>query len=247
MCYDITYFTKKIQKYEERFGVTYGGSEIIPMYHASGFSHPEVPVITNGAPEELQIYTWGLIPFWVKDMKGAAKIQNRTLNARDNTLFEKPSFRAAARKRRCLVLVDGFYDHHWHKGKSYPFLIQMKNKEPFALGAIYEHWKFENEVRNTVSVVTTDPNKMMEYIHNRPAKSETARMPFIVPKHLEDVWLDTELPVEDVKQLILPFTDSEMESHTVSRLRGKAYPGNIPEIQKPVTYDELTSEQGNLF
>ena len=247
MCYDITYFTKKIQKYEERFGASYGGSEIIPMFHASGFSHPNVPVITNGAPGEIQLYNWGLIPFWVKDLQGAAKIQNRTLNARDNTLFEKPSFRAAARKRRCLVLIDGFFDHHWHKGKSYPFFIRMKNQEPFALGGIYEHWKLDDETRKTVSVVTTDPNKMLEYIHNKPAKSETARMPYIVPKHLHEAWLDIDLPVEDVKQLILPFADEEMESYTVSKLRGKAYPGNVPEIQKEVKYDELTSEQGNLF
>jgi putative SOS response-associated peptidase YedK len=247
MCYDITYFTKKIQKYEERFGASYGGSEVIPMFHASGFTHPEIPVITNAAPEEIQLYSWGLIPFWVKDLQGAAKIRNRTLNARDNTLFEKPSFRAAARKRRCLVLVDGFFDHHWHKGKSYPFFIRMANGDPFAFGGIYEHWKHEDEVRTTVSIVTTDPNKMMEYIHNKPAKSETARMPFIVPQELEDAWLDTDLPTEDIQQLILPFPDDKMESYTVPRLRGKAYPGNIPAMQERVVYDELTTEQGNLF
>ena len=247
MCYDIAYFTKKIKKYEERFGVEYGGSEVIPMYHSSGFSHHPIPVVTNAAPQQLQQFIWGLIPFWVKDLAGAAKIQNRTLNARDNTLLVKPSFRAAARKRRCLVLVDGFYDHHWHNGKSYPFYIKMRNDEPFALGGIWEAWTFGEEVRYTVAIVTTDPNETLEYIHNKPAKSDTPRMPFIVPADQEDQWLNIDLPDDDVQQMILPFPDAPMAHYTVPRLRGKASPGNSPEIMQHTPYPELEDEQGTLF
>ena len=247
MCYDIAYFTKKIKKYEDRFGVEYGGSDAIPMYHTSGFSHLDIPVITHKHPDQIEMFSWGLIPFWVKDLKSAARIQNSTLNARDNTLFEKPSFRAAAAHRRCLVIVDGFYDHHWKDDKSFPFYIKMKNDEPFALGGIWELWDKEGEPRLTVAIVTTDPNKTMEYIHNKPAASDTPRMPFIVPKDLEKAWIDPELPKEDVKQMILPFPDEDLESFTVPRLRGKAYPGNVPEIMKHVRYEELEDEQGSLF
>ena len=261
MCYDIAYFTKKIEKYQERFGVEYGpldmhgqGSRsITPVYHTNGFSHRDIPVITHVHPDMIEMFTWGLIPFWVKDLSGAAKIQNRTLNARDNTLFEKPSFRAAAKKRRCLVIVDGFYDHHWKDGKSFPFYIQMKNREPFAIGGIWESWDKEGQERHTVAIVTTDPNPMMAYIHNKPARSETARMPFIVRKEFEHLWIDPLTAKEEAQQMILPFPEEEMDSLTVSRLRGKAYPGNVPEIMEYVDYVELKddeqkdSEQQSLF
>src|SRR5690606_14797368 len=116
MCYDIAYFTKKIEAYEKRFGVSYGETIIHPAYHANGFDHPLVPVITGDDPKLLQEFSWGLIPFFIKDLKAAARIQNSTLNARDYTLLDKPVFRDAAKRRRCLVIVDAFYDHHWHQG-----------------------------------------------------------------------------------------------------------------------------------
>lgn len=248
MCYDIAYFTKKIEKYEKRFGVEYGHSDITAVYHTNGFAHREIPVITHENRRTIELFTWGLIPFWIKDLQGAAKIQNRTLNARDNTLFEKPSFRAAARYRRCLVIVDGFYDHHWKDGKSYPFFIRMKNGEPFAMGGIWEHWNKEGADRHTVSIVTTDPNPMMAYIHNKPAASETARMPFIVRMDFEEAWIDPETPKEEIQQMILPFPEEEMESFTVHRLRGKAYPGNVPEVMEYVEYQELREDdQQSLF
>lgn len=247
MCYDIAYFTKKIEKYEKRFGVTYGERPKAPAYHANGFDHPEVPVITHKESSVLQMFSWGLIPFWVKDLEQAAKIQNSTLNARDYTLFEKSSFREAAKRRRCLVVVDGFYDHHWHKGKSYPFYIRMKNDEPFAIGGVWERWKRDDIERFTVAIITTDPNPMLEYIHNQPKGSETSRMPFIVPADLEKAWIEPEVPPEDVLKMIGPYPESEMESYTVGRLRGKAYAGNVPQIMDKVSYPELDEAQGRLF
>ena len=112
MCYDVAYLTRKIEYYEKRFGASYGDIPFAPMYHSNGFDHMDIPVITNVDPMLIQLFSWGLIPAWVKDMEKAAKIQNSTLNARDDTLFEKPSFKKAAASQRCLVLVDGFYDHH---------------------------------------------------------------------------------------------------------------------------------------
>ena len=243
MCYDIAYFTKKIEKYEQRFGVKYGETGVVPVHHVSGFAHTDIPVVTGREPDVIQMFTWGLIPFWVKDFAGAAKIQNRTLNARDNTLFEKPSFREAAKKRRCLVIIDGFYDHHWHQGKSYPFFIKLKSDEPFALGGIWETWKHDGEVRHTVSVVTTDANGIMTYIHNNPKASETPRMPFIVPLDLEEAWLNPEAQPDGLSQLIGPYPDEQLDYYTVPRLRGKAYPGNVPEMMQPVEYDELNDEE----
>jgi putative SOS response-associated peptidase YedK len=247
MCYDIAYFTKKIAAYEKRFGVAYGDRPVHPVYHANGFDHPPVPVITGHEPDTIQMYEWGLIPFFIKDIHAAAKIRNSTLNARDHTLLVKPSFKHAAVRRRCLIIVDAFYDHHWHYGKSYPFIIKMRNEEPFALGGIWEKWKYLDEIRYTCALVTTDPNPMVARIHNEPKGSETPRMPYIVPKHLEQRWIGRDLPEEEILPMIGPYPEEEMQSYTVSRLRGKAYPGNVPQIMEHVPYTELTTEQGSLF
>jgi putative SOS response-associated peptidase YedK len=247
MCYDIAYFTKKIEAYEKRFGVSYGESNLLPAYHANGFDHPEVPVITGHEPDAIQLFSWGLIPFFIKDMAGAARIRNSTLNVRDYTMLQKPMFKHAAVRRRCLVLVDAFYDHHWHNGKSFPFLIRMQDNTPFALGGIWEKWKFEDEVRYTCSIITTDPNPMMAFIHNEPKASETPRMPFMVPRELEAKWISPDLPDDEIVPMIGPYPEAHLISYTVSRLRGKAYPGNIPEIMEEHPYPELSSGQGSLF
>ena len=174
-------------------------------------------------------------------------MQNSTLNARDDTLFQKPSFKQAARSRRCLVLIDGFYDHHWKDQKSYPYYIQRKDGESFALGGVWDTWRYEDLVRHTFSIVTTDPNPRMAWIHNRPRASEKPRMPFIVPATRESAWLDQNLSEQEVMNLIQPYPEDELTDHTVRRLRGKAYQGNVPEIRQPFDYQELNTQQGSLF
>jgi putative SOS response-associated peptidase YedK len=247
MCYDIAYLTRKIEYYEKRFGASYGDVPFTPMYHSNGFDHMDLPVITNEATDLIQLFSWGLIPEWVKDKEKAIKIQNATLNARDDTLFQKPSFKKAATLRRCLVLIDGFYDHHWKDKQSYPFYIQKKDGDSMALGGIWETWKYGDVFRNTVSIITTEPNQRMAWIHNRPKASEGPRMPFILSKYNETAWLDATISPQDVSDMIGPYPEELLKDHTVNRLRGKSYPGNIPEIMRSCNYQELTSQQGSLF
>ncbi len=247
MCYDIAYLTRKISYYEQRFGAEYGEVPFAPMYHSNGFDHMEVPVITGDDPADIQLFSWGLIPPWVKGVEGATKIQNSTLNARDDTLFQKPSFKKAAAHRRCLVLVDGFYDHHWKDQKSYPFYIQRGDGESFAMGGIWERWKHGDLVRHTFSIVTTDPNPRMAWIHNLPKASERPRMPFILLPEQEKAWLSSGLDQAEVLDMIGPYPEELLTDHTVERLRGKAYPGNIPAIREQRQYPELASQQGSLF
>ncbi len=251
MCYDLSAFTKKIKEYEERFGATYGPhpTDPDPLYHISGFDHPQLPVITNREPDSIQLMQWGLIPFWVKSEEQSKKIWNRTLNARDNTLFEKPSFRDVAKRgKRCIIIADGFYDHHWHNGKSYPFFIRRKDNKPIALGGIWSTWRLsEEDVRYTCAIITTDPNDRMAFIHNKPAASDTPRMPFIIKKEDEYDWLTADLASEEVLDMIGPFDDDLLVDHTVGKLRGKAYIGNVAAVNAYVEYDELTNNQGSLF
>ena len=247
MCYDVAYLTRKIEYYEKRFGASYGEVPFTPMYHSNGFDHMDLPVITNSDPAFIQMFSWGLIPSWVKDLEKATKIQNATLNARDNTLFEKPSFKKAAALRRCLVLVDGFYDHHWEGNQSFPFLVQHKQGESMALGGIWETWRHKDIVRNSFSIITTDPNPRMAWLHNRPKASEGPRMPFILKEENYQDWLDNSLSPPQVMSMIEPFPEELLTDHPVDRLRGKSYPGNVPDIMKPHHYQELSHQQGSLF
>ncbi|PKA97800.1 putative SOS response-associated peptidase YedK [Flavobacteriaceae bacterium MAR_2009_75] len=221
----------------------------LPIYHSSGFKHPKLLIYTNESPQTPIVSQWGLVPHWVKDKKQLYGLWNKTLNARGETIFEKPSFRASAKNKRCLIFVDGFYEHHHFKGETYPHYIYRKDGEPFAMAGLWGEWtdKETGEVLNTFSIVTTEANPMMAKIHNNPKLPEP-RMPVILPEELEDKWLeeyDDELIKEAIQVLLEPYPEEGMTSHTVDKLRGKAYKGNIEEIDDKVIYPEL--QQQELF
>ncbi|MTI22022.1 SOS response-associated peptidase [Fulvivirga sp. RKSG066] len=250
MCYDVSYLTKKLERYAKHYGSDEDWQDIKkrlpPTYHTQGFDHPDIPVVVGEAPDRVDTYTWGLIPKWVKDAASATKISNSTLNARSEEMFEKPSYKGPAKSKHCLVIIDGFFEHHWKNGKSYPYFIQLKNNEPFALAGLWEEW----QGKRTVTIVTTRANPLMQKIHNKPRGSEGPRMPLIIPREMESEWLKSvadDIDKEKLMDWIGPYDENEMESYTVPRLRGKAYQGNVPDITKRVQYDELDSSQGKLF
>jgi len=215
-----------------------------PVYFTNGFNHPDVPVITNKSPDHLQSFAWGLIPFWVKDPKQAVSLSKMTINARGEDIFNKPSFRNAAKHKRCLVLIDGFFEYHWFKDKSYPYYIKMANDEPMLLAGLWETWNYikEDIVRHTFSIVTTKANSMMAHIHNKPKASEEPRMPVIVPKGMEKEWLqDIQDPLgqKKVEEVIQPFDEAELHAFTVPRLQGKEGVGNSLEAITHYTYESL--------
>ncbi len=252
MCYNINYLTRKKEEYARRMqgqidikhfdkNWDYLKSRTDAVYFDNGFNFPDVPVITNKEKQTIQLLTWGLIPFWVKDPEQAENLRKRTLNARGEDIFTKPSFRNAARRKRCLVMIDGFFEYHWKEDSSYPFYIKMKNNEPMFLGGLWETWHLEKEGihRDTFSIVTTGANSMMRYIHNQPKGSKESRMPLIIPKGLEHVWLKDIEDKSDEKQvceLIGPFDENELEAYTVPQLRGKNGVGNSPEAIQQKSY-----------
>lgn len=255
MCYNINYLTKKKEEYARRLKGLLTETEfmeswdailkkISPVYYETGFNHPDIPVITNEQPGSLQLYNWGLIPFWVKDPKQAVEMSNRTLNARGEEIFGKPSFRNSAEKKRCLILVDGFFEYHWYNDKAYPFYVTMKNNDPMLLGGLWETWHYKPEgmVRHTCSIVTTRANPLMELIHNKPKGSEGSRMPLIIPEGHEKKWLmpvNDKIDREEIQELIGPLEEGLLAYHTVNRLKGKGGVGNSPEAIKHCYYDEL--------
>lgn len=227
---------EKLEKWQRERG---------PKYHASGFAHPELLVFTNEQPYEPKACVWGLIPGWVKDKATATKLYNQTLNARGETIFEKPAFRNAAKNKRCLIYVDGFFEHHHLEGKTYPFYVTMKDGSPVVLAGLWEEWvdTETGEIIPTVSIVTTHANKIMEKIHNNP-KAEGPRMPVILPRDRQDEWLapcKTDADKQRLQQLLLPFSEHEMSYHTVAKLRGKEAIGNVAGALEKREYAELSS------
>ncbi len=215
----------------------------LPIYHTTGFSHPKLLIYTDRSPWRPEVSTWGLVPHWVKDKKQLKELWNKTLNARGETIFEKPSFRESANHNRCLIYINGFYEHHHLDGKTFPFYIHQKSDKPLALAGLWSEWNDQEtgESLNTFSIVTTKGNKLLAKIHNNP-KLEGPRMPFILPKELEDKWLnpiEDELDVKSIQELIKEYPDDELDAYTIRRLRGKEYIGNVEEVSEPFEYAEL--------
>ena len=151
----------------------------------NGFSFPKTPVITNKDMSVIDHLQWGLIPFWAKD----DSIKQYTLNARIETLTEKPSFRDSV-KNRCLVIVDGFYEWQWldPKGiKKQKYLITLPGEELFSFAGLWSQWvnKETGEIVKSYTIVTTEANPLMSEIHN-----SKKRMPVILSKENEREWLN---------------------------------------------------------
>jgi len=185
--------------------------ELAPRYNIA----PTQPVATVvREPEhglnEIAVMRWGLIPAWAKD----PSIGSRLINARGETVHEKPSFRAALRRRRCLVLADGFYE--WQKrpdGVKQPVFIRLKDDGLFALAGLWERWTEpqSGEVLVTCTIITTSPNELVAPLHNR--------MPVILPREDYDAWLDpARTDPATVMPLLRPYPAEAMTCYPVSRL-----------------------------
>ena len=149
---------------------------------------------------------WGLIPSWAKD----PAIGNRMINARAETLGVKPAFRVALRKRRCLVVADGFYEWQQRARGKQPIYIMLKSREPFGFAGLWDTWTSpEGEAIRTCTIITTDPNDLLKPIHDR--------MPVILTRDAEGVWLDPTIqePAR-LLPLLKPYPPEEMEVYPVS-------------------------------
>lgn len=252
MCYDIKASLEAQLSKARRKGDDKAIEEIIqklapltdlPIFHTSGFNHPKLLIYTNQSPFIPIVATWGLVPHWVKDFDQLSKFWNNTINARGETIFEKPSFRDAAKTHRCVIYVDGFYEHHHFGSKTYPFYIHKKDKQPLALAGLWSEWVDHQtgEILNTFSIVTTKGNELLARIHNNP-KLKEPRMPVILPTEMEELWLkpiNDSIDEKQIMELIREYPDDDLEAYTVSRLRGKSYIGNKKDISKPVIYEDL--------
>ena len=168
-----------------------------------------VAVVPNDGKYQLDYYVWGLIPSWSKD----PAIGNRMINARAETLAEKPSYRAAFRRRRCLILADGFYE--WRQEvdsrSKTPMYIKLTTGKPFAFAGLWENWNSPDGSQIlSCTIITTEPNSLMQSIHNR--------MPVILPKESYSEWLEPhEIEPASLQKLLVPYPAEQMMAYPVSK------------------------------
>jgi putative SOS response-associated peptidase YedK len=182
--------------------------EWTPRYNIAP-SQP-IAVIPNNHQNQIEFYRWGLIPSWAKD----PTIGNRMINARAETVAEKPSFRAAYRRRRCLVLADGFYEWRKEPGRraKTPMYIRLKSGRPFAFAGLWEAWRApDDQTVLSCNIITTAPNSLVAEIHNR--------MPVILEPDAYGLWLDpAEQSPDRLDVWLRPYPASQMTAYPVSRL-----------------------------
>jgi putative SOS response-associated peptidase YedK len=199
----------KLEEIEERFDVDFEEDDYEPRYNIA----PSQPIVTIRRTDARRVARcqWGLVPAWAKD----PAIGNKMINARAETLAEKPSFKHALAKRRCLIPADGFYE--WPKeGKapSRPIHIRRRDRGLFAFAGLWEEWKSPDGARlQTCTIITTEPNALLSQFHHR--------MAVILRPEEEALWLDPAAPVPTLLSLLRPSPAEDLEAFEVSRAVNK--------------------------
>lgn len=189
-----------------------GLSNIPPVYTPRFNIAPSQPIaaITNQFTMKFELFFWGLIPSWSND----PKLSRRLINARGETVAEKPSFRAAYKRRRCLIMADGYYEWQKKPGSKLktPYWIHLKEQEPFAIAGLWEEWNSpDGSVLRTATIITTQPGEKLKKIHNR--------MPVILHKSDYGTWLSRkEMRREKLDPLLKAYPDANIEFHPVSNI-----------------------------
>ena len=176
--------------------------EFVPSYNIAPSQN--IPVILNDGSNNVRLIRWGLVPSWAKDLS----IGYKMINARAETITEKPAFKRLIKGRRCLIFTEGFYE--WKKlgkGKQ-PYFIRMKDQQAFAFAGLWDIWEKEGDALVSGTIITTGANNLVADIHDR--------MPVIISPDSYEIWLDHD--GKDIMNLLKPYPAEEMEAYPVSRL-----------------------------
>src|SRR5829696_1537491 len=204
----------------ERFDIDEFPSSPLPPSYNIAPSQKVAAVVAEDGKRQLRMLHWGLIPSWAKD----PTIGNKMINARAETVAEKPSFRGAFKARRCLIIADRFYE--WRKTDSgkQPYHVKMGDGSPFAFAGLWETWKNGEEIRSC-AIITTGANDLMNEIHHP--------MPVSLPPENYGVWLDPDFDEKGaLVDLLKPYPSDEMEAYAVSRRVNRPL-NNEPSVVEP--------------
>jgi putative SOS response-associated peptidase YedK len=213
MCFTVSIFSQT-HVIETDTGALFDDADAYtPFFHVSGFTHPHLPFITNHRPEALEMVSWGLVPAWVKNAEAAADLSDKTLNARSDTIFEKPSFRSAIAQRRGLLPLDGFVEWRHEDKYKQPYFVRSADGHLLTLGCIWEDWtdRSSGEVTRSFSIVTTDANELMAFVHN-----SKLRMPVVIPPAHRSVWLMQDNR-EAISRLMSPLPEHLLEAVPIKK------------------------------
>lgn len=213
-----------LQEIAEEFAAKAPNAKIEKRYNAAPAQ--KLPVIIRQQQNYIKLFSWGLVPSWAKD----PAIGSKMINARSETIAEKPSFRSAFRKRRCLVPVNGFYEWHKTSAGKRPVYITPTTGTLFAFAGLWEVCQYQESAIHSFTIATTEPNGILKDIHNR--------MPVILTNsEARNLWLQEDTPEQDCLKLLRPCQDEEMQYHYVSRKVNATY-NDSPDLIQPVVYDE---------
>ncbi|MBK6344876.1 MAG: SOS response-associated peptidase [Bacteroidales bacterium] len=218
--------TTEEHQLNEFFRLAGGAEPYKPRYN--GAPTQNLAVITSRQPRSLQYFRWGLIPFWSK----VVPVSTPVINARAESLDEKPMFRQAFRKRRCLVPADGFFE--WSRtGSKQPYRFVMSDESPFAMAGLWDEWTHEpGKIIRSFAIITTVPNDLMEPVHNR--------MPVILDNEMYDEWLNGDNEV-NLQEMLKPIAESRMKVYKVSALVNSVKTEG-PELIRPLLGQDLFSK-----
>ena len=172
---------------------------VVPRYNIAP-TQEILTVVERESTREARFLQWGLIPYWSKEPKGV-------INARVETIDEKPSFKESFEKRRCLIFADGFYEWERNGKISQPYYFQLKQTEQFAFAGIWDQWRYDGRSIASCAIITTTANELLAKIHTR--------MPVILRPESYDLWLSNQSRAADLKDLLIPYPTDEMTSHAV--------------------------------
>ena len=214
-------FTIDAKSLAEAFSMVPPGFQIVKGYNIAPGQHVVI-VRPERSGLMADVAFWGLIPSWVKDPNTSP----RPINARAETLEEKPTFRSAFRRKRCLIPASGFYEWKAQGKTKQPFYIHPSEGDLFAFAGLLEDWQGpDGEVMVSTCLITTEPNGLMAEIHNR--------MPVILPKPAWSDWLDPAAQTRDLQRLLVPYPSELMRAHPVSPAVGNVR-NDSPELILPV-------------
>jgi putative SOS response-associated peptidase YedK len=234
MCFTVAIHASR-EEIEKRFNSSFDEPEnFVPGYYFSAFTFPKIPVITGKDNRVIRMYKWGLIPSWVKDESYAEGIRTKTINAKSETITEKPSFRNAVRTNRCLVILKGFFEWQKRENEKIPYYIGLEDDQLFTFAGLYDTWANPGtgEMNYTFTIITTAANPLLAVIHNTKQ-----RMPVILPREKEQDWINPGLPLSNALELLVPYNQEKMKAWTISKLIST--PGavkNIPGLIEPFDY-----------
>lgn len=227
MCGRFT-LVKEAKEIEERFNAKFEASSFNKNYNAAPGTL--LSVITDTSPNIIQSFQWGLVPSWAKDKNIAFK----TINARIETITEKPAFREAFSKRRCLIPADGYYEWKKEGEEKTPYRITLNDERLFAFAGIWETWHNNAKPLHSFSIITIPAPKKISHLHER--------MPVILSSQNEVNWLNGTLNTNEALSLLTPPEDDSIDYYTVSKKVNQSS-NNMPELIKPFNYPK----QGSLF